>query len=91
MSNGLPVIATRTGGNPELVSDETGILVNVNNPTEISAAVEQLRVNPAQRHALGKNGRQRYCREFTEDQMFARYEDLYRIAAAGIRRENVVS
>jgi glycosyltransferase involved in cell wall biosynthesis len=50
MSQGLPVIATRVGGIPELVEDGVnGLLVDVHRPDELAAAIASLRGEPALR------------------------------------------
>src|SRR5581483_255013 len=58
MASGVPVVATRAGGNPELVSDgETGFLVNKRNPQEIAARILQLANDSGLRGHLGELGR----------------------------------
>jgi glycosyltransferase involved in cell wall biosynthesis len=53
MSQGLPVVATRVGGIPELVEDGgNGILVGVHRPDELAAALRRLRDDPALRLRL---------------------------------------
>lgn len=45
MSCGLPVIATRCGGPQEIITRETGILVDVENPEELSRAIINISEN----------------------------------------------
>lgn len=45
MSCGLPVIATRCGGPQEIITKETGILVDVENPEELSRAIVNVAEN----------------------------------------------
>jgi glycosyltransferase involved in cell wall biosynthesis len=46
-SCGIPVIATAVGGNPEIVSEETGHLLSPNpTPTEIAAAISTILDTP---------------------------------------------
>jgi glycosyltransferase involved in cell wall biosynthesis len=43
MMAGVPIVATRAGGNPEIVIDEqTGLLVPIRDPTALAAAVRRL-------------------------------------------------
>lgn len=78
MAAGLPVIATRVGGNPELVEDgRTGLLVRVEDARQIADAVCQLLDRPQMAHAFGQRGRQRVIDEFAIDRMLAKTEALY--------------
>jgi phosphatidyl-myo-inositol dimannoside synthase len=57
---GLPVVAGRTGGIPDAVSDnETGLLVDPEQPDQVVAAVKALLDNPALATRLGAAGRRR--------------------------------
>jgi glycosyltransferase involved in cell wall biosynthesis len=72
--SGLPVIATRRGGLPEIVENETnGLLVEAHRPSEIADALCRLINDPQLRQRLGTNarrcaterfGRERFLREF---------------------------
>ena len=58
MSSKLPVIATRVGGNPEVViGGETGDLVE--GPEQMVEALLRLANDPASRRRLGDAGRSR--------------------------------
>ena len=60
MGMGLPVIATRVGGIPELViHGETGLLIPPNSPESLSEALRELGNNPVRRRAMGIAGRRR--------------------------------
>jgi glycosyltransferase involved in cell wall biosynthesis len=39
MASGIPVVATRCGGPNDIVTDKTGILIDVNNPSMLRAAI----------------------------------------------------
>ena len=78
MRAGRAIVATRAGGIPEVVSDETnGLLVP---PGEIAALADAwLRCvdNPPLCRRLGKAGRQRFLAEFSVDMMARRSIALY--------------
>ena len=58
MAAGVPVVATRVGGNPELVTDRTGLLVPLDDVDAMAAAIEQLLGDANLRTQLGRNARQ---------------------------------
>jgi spore coat protein SA len=60
MASGVPVIATRTGGSPELVLDgETGFLVDKEQPGQIVEKILLLAGDAALRRRMGQAGRGR--------------------------------
>ena len=63
MAAGKPVVATRVGGIPDLVSDEeNGLLVPARNPEAFGAAVGRVLRNRRLRERLARDGRQRGLR-----------------------------
>ena len=56
MAAGLPVVATRTGGLPELL-EGAGCLVPVGDPTALAAEVDALLADPAARQRRGASAR----------------------------------
>jgi glycosyltransferase involved in cell wall biosynthesis len=65
MAAGLPVVASRVGGVPELVADgETGLLVPPGRPESLAEALGRLIADPELRHRLGDAGRIRVRERF---------------------------
>lgn len=78
MSSGLPVVATDTGGNAELVVDgETGLIVGAPEPGQLAAAVLRMADDPARAGAMGQAGRARVEARFSIAAMVEGYQSLY--------------
>ncbi len=78
MATGLPVIATRVGGNGELVVEgETGFLVPRGDPLAMATAIARYLDNPALISRHGLAARKRVEQHFSIDEMVCRYADLY--------------
>lgn len=70
MASGLPVVAARTGGIPELVEHErTGLLVEPENPSEFAGALVRLLKDRALCAALGAGGRERAVLQHSPEAM----------------------
>jgi sugar transferase (PEP-CTERM/EpsH1 system associated) len=79
MATGLPVIATRVGGNSELVRDGlTGRLIEPRSPEALAEALAAYVDDPVLARAHGAAGRERAEREFGLERMRAGYTTLYR-------------
>jgi glycosyltransferase involved in cell wall biosynthesis len=67
---GLPAVATRVGGVPEVVLDGvTGLLVPPGDPGELAAAIARLALDPVLSATFARNARLRYESEFTAERM----------------------
>jgi glycosyltransferase involved in cell wall biosynthesis len=87
MATGLPVVATRVGGNPELVADGvTGRLYDPGVPGALEAALMPYVTDPALRDAHGRAARERVVQNFSLDAMVNRYVALYDELLADRRR-----
>jgi glycosyltransferase involved in cell wall biosynthesis len=84
MSHGLPVVATRVGGNPELVTDgETGWLVPAKDVGAFASRVIALLQDPALRRKMGAAGRRVVQERFDITDTSRAYEELYASILAG--------
>ena len=78
MQFGLPVIATRVGGLPEVVSDgRSGLLVPPADVAALKAAIVALAEDPGLRARRGAGG-QGMAERYAPARMAAQYADLYR-------------
>jgi L-malate glycosyltransferase len=77
----IPVVATMTGGIPEVVTDgENGYLAQVGDVDTMARHAVALGKSKELRVAMGKAGRKAAVQSFNPDQIVPQYEDLYRKA-----------
>lgn len=78
MQAGLPVVATRVGGLPELIEDgSTGFLVPPRDPPALANRMAILLDDPELRRRLGSRGRDTQVRDYEIDAWARRIEKLY--------------
>jgi glycosyltransferase involved in cell wall biosynthesis len=78
MAHGLPVIASRVGGLPEIVVEgETGWLVPADSPGALAEAILSAQADRERLRQFGMKARER-ARQFSTDIMLDRTEALYR-------------
>jgi len=79
MASGLPVIASRVGGVPEVVvDDENGFLCDPRRPDQLARLISRFIERPSELDRLGNNARQRVVKSFSTERMLASYEEVYR-------------
>jgi glycosyltransferase involved in cell wall biosynthesis len=84
MASGRPLVASRTGGTPELVADgETGRLVTPGRPDELARAIVDLLDDPEQARRMGGAGRRVMETRFSQEQHLDQMRDLYRRSCEG--------
>ncbi len=80
-ATGLGVVATRVGGNPEIVHDgQTGLLVPVDDGEALCAALQRLLDDPALRARLGAGASEWVNAHASIDALCRTYDDFYRRA-----------
>lgn len=76
---GLPVVASRIGGLPEIVEDGvTGWLVAANSPAQLADRLEWLIRHRDTAQEMGQAGREKVFQEFTVETMVSDFEILFR-------------
>lgn len=89
---GTPVIGTRVGGIPEIISDgETGLLVDIRRPDELAAAIVRLLTNRELRMRLALAGRRHVESVFSIEKMTQATLELYGAVSAAKRRGYVTA
>lgn len=85
MACGRAVVATRSGGPDEIISNGTdGLLAAVGDPTAVASAVAACASDASLRRTLGERGRETVLRSFTRQRMIAAYEEIYEDALQGV-------
>jgi glycosyltransferase involved in cell wall biosynthesis len=78
MSRGKPVLASRSGGIPEVVvHGETGLLVDPSQPEEVAQAVRRLASSAEERARMGGNGHGRWQELFCVERMLREYREYF--------------
>lgn len=75
---GKPVIASDSGGPPEIIENGvTGLLVQPNNATRLAQAILGLLCDPELRNRMGRAGAVRVLQFFTAERMVQQIQSLY--------------
>jgi len=79
-----PVVATDAGGLEEIVvNQETGLVVDREDPEALVGAMRGILADPARADRMGRAGRLRAQTMFSAESYMAAYEELYQRAAEG--------
>lgn len=77
-AGGVPVVATRVGGVPEVVEHGVnGFCVEPGCPDELAHGILDALSDDARRRTMGQNGRKRVVEEFSFDVMAKQYQRLF--------------
>lgn len=78
MAMGVPVIATRLGGNPELIRhQENGMLFDNNDIPQLTECIEQLIENDQLHRTLSHNGKKTALQDFSIENTVRHYETFF--------------
>jgi glycosyltransferase involved in cell wall biosynthesis len=83
MAYGLPVISTTVGGIPDIVDDESGILVPPGDAQALTQAMCRLAGDPTLRAKMGRAARERYEKLFNPAVVLLLMLDTYRRITTG--------
>jgi glycosyltransferase involved in cell wall biosynthesis len=77
MERGLPVVASRVGGVPDIVHHrQNGLLIDPASPSQLRDAILHLKGNPELRQEYGRRGKD-FAKDFTGEAMWRKYLALY--------------
>jgi glycogen synthase len=89
LASGLPIVGSRVGGIPELVTEgENGGLVPPGDVAATAAVIRQLADDPVLRRRMSAANRARAVATLSWDHMTARYLDLYRRLSGRVAEES---
>jgi glycosyltransferase involved in cell wall biosynthesis len=78
MAAGLPIVASRVGGIPDLVEDgKNGLLVAPADASALEKVISVLLKDETQRNRMGKTGKQ-MCLDYSTEAMVERIDNLYK-------------
>lgn len=81
MAAGVPIVASRVGGIPDLIQDgETGLLVEPRSPAALEGAIGRVLADRGLRNRIGRRAREAMARSFPLDAMIERVGVLYAAA-----------
>ncbi|MBP1599326.1 MAG: glycosyl transferase group 1 [Acidobacteria bacterium] len=84
MACGLPVVASRVGGLPDLVQDGiNGLLVEPGRPDQLAEAVTKLAVDSELRYAMQVNSYRIAAQRFDIESYVAQLVEIYRATHPG--------
>jgi glycosyltransferase involved in cell wall biosynthesis len=88
MEQGLPIVASRVGGVPEVVHDrENGLLIDSERPDQLAAGILEIHDSPDLAQTLGSNGKN-IATHYTAAVMCKKYLALYESVLGPIRTRN---
>ena len=82
MANGLCVVASDVGGIPDLLAEQSGVLIAPDDVGALAAALLVLIENPAERARIGARALERVRTTFDVDVVWRRIDAVYREAIA---------
>jgi sugar transferase (PEP-CTERM/EpsH1 system associated) len=92
MAASRAVVATMTGGNPEIVvHGKTGMLAAVGDIPLVARAIVSLLEDAGLRESMGRAGRARVEKQFLLKSIIQQYRDLYRAAVPSVVEEGSVA
>lgn len=80
MASGVPIVATRVGGVPDVVSDDEAVLVPPGDRDALAAAILQVWRDPRSAATRAARARQRLFRDFATGPWVAAYDRVYAFA-----------
>ena len=89
---GRALVASRTGGIPEIVIEgETGLLVPINDPHALAHAMQGLLADPGSARRMGAAARRHVLQHFTMERCSSDYAEIYQRVSPGTQEARAPS
>lgn len=82
MSAGVPIVATRVGGVPDVVTPKEALLVPPEDPASLARAIQSVREDDSGARRRVEAGKRRLAEQFDPQSWVNGYEEVYRVARA---------
>ena len=79
MAAGVPIVASRVGGVPDVVSSAEAVLVPPGDPVALAEAIRSIYRDDAAARARAQRARGRLLADFTVPPWITRYDAIYRL------------
>jgi glycosyltransferase involved in cell wall biosynthesis len=89
MAMKTPIVSTRVGGIPEVVSEDCSILVPTASPAELAMAIETILTHTEMAQRMGEAGRQRVLECFTLAHCINSLEQVFQEIASEMRPDHL--
>jgi glycosyltransferase involved in cell wall biosynthesis len=90
MAHGIPIITTKVGGLPDLLTPDTGILVPPGDSSALAEAMQRLASDSELRARMGRAARERYLKLFAPDAVLPVLVDTY-ARLTGVRGHHLMT
>ena len=78
MRAGIPVVASRVGGIPQVVThNNCGLLTDPEDAVALAENIKRLNADDELYHQLAHNAKWRFVQKYTSEKMASRYRNLY--------------
>ena len=89
MAHARPIVCSRIGGLPEIVSDEIhGLLYEPGNTADLVEKIRRLWDNPNLCKVLGETGQKQLTKRYGADVVYDQLEEAYRTAIRATENRN---
>jgi glycosyltransferase involved in cell wall biosynthesis len=88
MATDVPIVTTRVGGVPDVVSSDEAVLVRSEDPVALAAGIRAVYEDRAAATRRARAARVRLEREFGIGPWLDRYEGIYRLVSHGVQPSN---
>lgn len=83
MDAGIPIVATRVGGVPDVLREGNALVVDPENPSVLAAAIREIIANPAAAYSRSHSARARLATDYGVGAWIERHKSIYQDVTHG--------